>query len=216
MKTKLLLWDWNGTLIDDMWLSIKLLNELLSEHGYPQSYTTAEYREIFRFPISDYYTLAGFDFSRHSYEHLAEIYMQRYVPQSLECTLFDGAKPALELAKANGLRQVVLSASPRDLLKEQITERGILDYFDDILGLGDIYAASKVELGVKYMREAGISPDSAAMIGDSVHDFEVATALGVRPVLYSGGHQAERFLTQTGAAVSPTLEGAVRLVLGQE
>ena len=62
MPVSLVLWDWNGTLLDDVALGLASLNRNLARFGYPQQYTLAEYREIFTFPIEDYYALAGFDF----------------------------------------------------------------------------------------------------------------------------------------------------------
>ena len=119
----------------------------------------------------------------------------------------------LEMFRTAGLRQVILSASKLDTLHNQVAERGILGYFDRLLGLGDIYAKSKVEVGLAYLKEEGFDPDKAVMIGDSVHDFEVARALGVHCVLQSGGHQPPEKLRGTGAPVVENLRGAARLIL---
>ena len=108
--------------------------------------------------------------------------MEDYVPASAACPLADGAIDALEAFKAAGLRQVILSASNLDTLRRQTDERGVTGYFDRLLGLGDIYAKSKVEVGLAYLKENGFDPARAVMIGDSVHDYEVAQALGVRCV----------------------------------
>ena len=97
-----------------------------------------------------------------------------YVPASAACPLADGAIDALEAFKAAGLRQVILSASNLDTLRRQTDERGVTGYFDRLLGLGDIYAKSKVEVGLAYLKENGFDPARAVMIGDSVHDYEVA------------------------------------------
>ena len=76
MKPSLVLWDWNGTLLDDVALCVDALNRLLRIYHYPQQYSLAQYREIFGFPIEDYYIRAGFDFSKNSYKELADDYMQ--------------------------------------------------------------------------------------------------------------------------------------------
>ena len=188
MCPELILWDWNGTLLDDVDLCVDALNRLLAGFGYPQRYDHERYRAIFGFPIEEYYVRAGFDFTKHSFAELAEKYMEDYVPASAACPLADGAIDALEAFKAAGLRQVILSASNLDTLRRQTDERGVTGYFDRLLGLGDIYAKSKVEVGLAYLKENGFDPARAVMIGDSVHDYEVAQALGVRCVLQSGGH----------------------------
>ena len=131
MCPELILWDWNGTLLDDVDLCVDALNRLLAGFGYPQRYDHEQYRAIFGFPIEEYYVRAGFDFTKHSFAELAEKYMEDYVPASAACPLADGAIDALEAFKAAGLRQVILSASNLDTLRRQTDERGVTGYFDE-------------------------------------------------------------------------------------
>ena len=99
-------------------------------------------------------------------------------------------------------------------LTRQAEERHVTGYFDRLLGLGDIYAKSKVELGLRFMREEGIDPARAVMIGDSVHDFEVAQAMKTACVLQCSGHQSRETLAATGAPVAEGLREAAQLILG--
>lgn len=213
MKTKLVLWDWNGTLLDDVELCVDALNRLLAQYHYPQRYTVEAYREIFGFPIRDYYTRAGFDFSRDPFETLAESYMSLYIPASAACPLVSGAVPALQALQSAGVRQTILSASQLPTLEQQVTARHIRPYFDTLLGLGDIYAASKVALGQRFLADAALDPGAAVMVGDSLHDYEVAQALGVRCVLYAGGHQPAKTLRATGAPVCHSLTEVCAAIL---
>lgn len=213
MRPELILWDWNGTLLDDVQLCVDALNRLLARYGYPQRYDRDQYRAIFGFPVQEYYARAGFDFSRHSFDELAVSFMEDYIPASARCPLMEGARDALDAFANAGLRQVILSASPVPTLEQQAAQRDVTRYFDRLLGLGDIYAKSKVDLGLRYLQETGFDPARAVMIGDSTHDFEVARALGVGCVLQSGGHQPPEVLRETGAPVVPGLREAVQLIL---
>lgn len=213
MRPELILWDWNGTLLDDVQLCMDALNRLLARYGYPQRYDRDQYRAIFGFPVQEYYARAGFDFSRHSFDELAASFMEDYIPASARCPLMEGARDALDAFANAGLRQVILSASPVPTLEQQAAQRDVTRYFDQLLGLGDIYAKSKVDLGLRYLQETGFDPARAVMIGDSTHDFEVARALGVGCVLQSGGHQPPEVLLGTGAPVVPGLREAVQLIL---
>ena len=204
MKPSLVLWDWNGTLLDDVALCVDALNRLLRIYHYPQQYSLVQYREIFGFPIEDYYIRAGFDFSKNSYKELADDYMQDYLARAGACPLAESAVPALSLLKGAGVQQV--------------TERGVRPYFDRLLGLDNIYARSKVEVGLAYLTELkqrGAVPAQAIMIGDSVHDFEVAQALGVRCVLQTAGHQSAQQLRATGAPVVPDVLAAAQYCLNE-
>ena len=74
----MIFWDWNGTLMDDVDFTHSCLNWMLETHGYPQRYDLAAYREIFGFPIEEYYIRAGFNFAKHPYAELAERFMEHY------------------------------------------------------------------------------------------------------------------------------------------
>lgn len=203
--TDCVIWDWNGTLLDDLELSLEGLNWLLARFGYPQRYDLARYREIFGFPIEDYYGRAGFDFSRHSFAELAERYMEFYIPRSMACPLAADAPGALAAARQAGCRQVILSASPLPTLRRQTENLQVTGWFDEMLGLSDIYARSKVQLGRDWMARSGIDPARAVLVGDTLHDAEVARALGARCVLCAAGHQARAVLETAGVPVINTL-----------
>ena len=122
---KIVLWDFNGTLLDDVAICVEILNRMLGSRGLP-IVTEKEYLEVFRFPISDYYQSVGFDFSRWPYEDLAVEFMDAYMPASLSRTrLRPGVTDALEAFAKAGIRQVMLSASHLDYLKLQAAHFGI-------------------------------------------------------------------------------------------
>lgn len=212
-KAKLVLWDWNGTLLDDLHLSCELLNHILSSHSYSQQFDLNSYRKIFGFPIEEYYRRAGFDFEQHPFSELAEQYMRLYNEQSHICKLSPHAVETLSALQKSGVSQVILSASPLPLLLRQTEFYQVQGFFSDMLGLSDNYARSKVELGKNWMKTAGFSPNETIMIGDTTHDAEVAAALGANCVLYSGGHQPLEPLQATGCPVISDLRQLVPLVV---
>ena len=73
MRPDVILWDWNGTLLDDARLGLDALNRLLARFGYSQRYDMDTYRKIFGFPVEEYYLRAGMDFSRHTFPRCASI-----------------------------------------------------------------------------------------------------------------------------------------------
>ena len=195
------LWDWNGTLVNDVALCSQLLNSQLQRHGHAPLGGVEEYRRVFRFPIEEYYKDAGFDFSRCPYRQLAAEYMQLYPARLLECSLQPHAQQVLAALKARGARQVVLSASEQAMLDEQLAHFGLTGYFEEVLGLTDFYGRSKVQRGLAWLAASGLEKENAVMVGDTDHDLEVANALGIRCVLFSGGHQPREKLAATGAGV---------------
>lgn len=212
MRTECLIWDWNGTLLDDMALCCSCLNHMLKQHGYPQQYDHAGYRSVFGFPITDYYIRAGFDFDRHPFAQLAAEYMELYSDASLDCPLCPGALQVLQTAQTAGLRQVILSASEQSALRLQVEHFGLSGFFDELLGQNDFYAHGKLERGKAWLLERPLDVTATVLVGDSLHDAEVAAALGVRCVLCAAGHQPRETLETAGVPVIDTLFELPRLL----
>lgn len=204
-KLTAVVWDWNGTLLDDVDVSYRTINRVLSQNGYPPIPDLAAYREKFCFPIIQYYRNAGFDFVRTPFEEAARQYMDLYHPAAEHCSLQEGAQAVLNALQEAGLRQILLSASLQAHLEMQVARTPICPCFDRLLGIGDIYAASKQELALSFLRESGLDPQSVLFVGDSVHDFEVAQGCGSPCVLFSGGHQPSAVLAATGSLVIASL-----------
>ena len=193
------IWDWNGTLLDDVDWCVKSTNIMLEKRNLPIFKDTTAYHKIFGFPVIDYYRRIGFDFDKEPFEQLAKEFMDLYHSDSAAFKLFPDAKNTLAFIKDHGLRQVVLSASELNNLRLQIKLLDVEDYFDEILGISNIYATSKRDIGVEYMARADIG--RAVLIGDTAHDYEVAAALGVDCVLIANGHQSKSELAMCGVPV---------------
>ena len=109
--------------------------------------------------------------------------------------------------QAAGFRQVIISASQVDQLRAQVKRFPALEgMFDEVLGLGDVYAVSKVDLAKDYLRRSGVNPAQAMFLGDTDHDAQVARAIGCPCCLIAGGHQEEATLRSTGARVLHSLD----------
>ena len=198
-------WDWNGTLLDDLSVSFEATNRLLRANGLQPLADLDRYRAVFSFPVIDYYRRIGLDPERFSFDKLAQQYMAFYHPAAEHCRLQAGAFDTLCALRRMGVVQVLLSASKQSHLEMQLARYPIRDFFFRVLGIGDIYAASKRQLAETFVRSSGRAPDRFLFVGDSVHDFEVAQGCGARCVLFCGGHQARDILESTGAPVIDSL-----------
>ncbi len=187
-EIKTIIWDWNGTLLNDVELCRQSINTLLAKRSLP-TLSLERYRQVFQFPIIAYYRKAGFDFTKEPFEVLAQEYMAYYQPRSISCALQPQALATLSYCRQAGKRQVLLSASKLDLLKEQLAHYPLAPYFDQVLGIQDVYAHSKAELAVRFVRENKSDPKEIVFIGDSVHDYEVAAMAGCRCILIADGHE---------------------------
>ncbi len=188
---KKIIWDWNGTLFDDLVLSYQCVNHILTKHHYKKLDTIQDYKDVFGFPIIDYYAKAGFDFSKTPFEMLAHEYMNTYTPKSLSCLLNTQAVEALQYVVEKGDSQIILSASKIENLQQQLDLFELDGYIESIWGIRDIYASSKEDIAHEFMKTC---KDEAWFIGDSMHDYEVAQSVGANCVLVSCGHQSKNRL----------------------
>lgn len=201
MNKKYIIWDWNGTLLDDVDLCLETINQLLDNYHLEPFKSMKQYREVFTFPVSDYYEEMGFDFNKTSFSQLAKEYMDMYQPASNHCKLHDGVIDIMKYLHQNGYHQIILSASQIDNLKSQLNNYDITKYLDRILGIQDIHAASKQQLASDYLEEEKIPHDQVVFIGDSIHDFEVADVNDCDCILIANGHQSFEKLSSCGALV---------------
>ena len=199
-----LIWDWNGTLQDDVWLCIDVMNGLLQKRHKPPI-TLQQYLEIFGFPIREYYQKAGLDYGIKSFERLAEEYILEYDSRSQECNLQPKVVDVLNFFTEKNLPQYLLSASQQKSLEINVAHYGLNKYFHRIVGLSDYYANGKIHAGRKLVAEIDALADSIVLIGDTIHDYEVAQAIGVACVLFSGGHQSKDRLEKCGTIVVENL-----------
>ena len=192
MKYTYCIWDFNGTILDDVELGIYSINELFKAHNMDKHLDREIYCKEFDFPIKDYYRRVGFDFEKMPYEDLAVEWINIYFSNFDRAKIYDGVVPTLNFFGQKGMRQCVLSASEVNSLKKQIEDFGIKKYFEEIMGIDNIYAASKLMLA-KAWRER--HPDEKVMfIGDTTHDIETAKALLADCFIVCAGHQSrDRF-----------------------
>ena len=192
MKYTYCIWDFNGTILDDVELGMNSVNTLLAERGLPVIPCKDAYRKRFDFPIIDYYRDLGFDFNKDPYEKLAVLWVELYMRDLADAKLFDGLVQMLDFFDRAGVRQVVLSASERAMLVKQLEGLGIADRFEEIMGVDNIYGDSKLALAEDWKRR---HPGEKAMfVGDTTHDCETAELLGADCFIVCAGHQCkERF-----------------------
>jgi len=211
---KYILWDWNGTLLDDTQAALDTLNLMLAKRG-GAAIEMPFYRDHFAFPVRPFYERIGMDISDEDWDALAQEYHDIYAeqPKALNRETF----AALEAVKAAGARQSIISALRQDLLDDATAELGVAPYMECIYGVDNLDGASKLDRALELMtaitRQAkdGEPPD-VVMIGDALHDKEVADALGVRCVLCGQGSHAAWRLARV-APTGETLLEAVKLAL---
>lgn len=195
-----IIWDWNGTLLDDAGICLAAINKMLKKRKLPEL-SLERYRDVFTFPVIEYYKEIGFNFTLEDWEPVAMEFITQYINALPACGLTPFAVEKLELFKKKGYRQAIISAMQHEALLKSVSELGIHEYFEFIGGIGDHYATSKVDNARNYFDTARLNPLKITLIGDTIHDSEVAAELNCNCILVSTGHQSHQRLSETGLMV---------------
>ena len=199
-KYRHIIWDWNGTLFDDVNICIEIINSMLAKRHLPVI-SFGEYRNIFSFPVIYYYKKIGFDFELEPFESISTEFITQYEKMRSQCSLMLDAVETLGHISKSGLTQSILSASKQSYLTKAIAEYGLDETFVAVNGLNNHHAASKVEIGKEFIANSGLEPSKILLIGDTTHDAEVAQAIGADCCLIPNGHQNSNRLMVCGVPV---------------
>jgi phosphoglycolate phosphatase len=199
-KFRHIIWDWNGTLFDDAWLCVQVVNRLLTERDL-QTITPGQYEQSFGFPVIDYYQRIGFTFNKESFENINTAFISEYERRRKECSLRPDARNALDKIFRAGINQSILSASKQAHLEKAIHQCGVCDYFQSISGLDNHHAWGKLDIALNWMNKTELNPNEILLIGDTIHDFEVAQGIEAACILIYSGHQDVDRLASCGARI---------------
>lgn len=210
MRYDCVIWDWNGTLIDDMPASLASVNVILADRGMPPI-GEKEYYEYIDTPITRFYEHL-FDPERTDFGQLLREFNTNYDALLDGSEVREETRRALEAVAAAGARQIVLSAFEQQKLCRLLREYGVFDFFSAVLGADDIHCGDKTDRAREYFAAEGLSPERAVIIGDTLHDAAVAKAIGCGCVLLRGGHQGDAELEASGVPLASSAAEAVRLL----
>ena len=188
MKYTCIVWDFNGTIMDDVEIGIDSVNVLLRKRGLKTLESREEYQEKFGFPIINYYVRLGFDFDREPYEEVAVEWVNEYVARECTAKTISGVREMLEYFHGKNVKQIIISACEQSMLDRNLKMLGVSEYFDTVCGINNIYASSKEAIGIAWREK---NPDERILfIGDTDHDCDVARAMGADCILVAQGHQS--------------------------
>lgn len=207
MKYTHIIWDWNGTLLNDISASLASVNDMLALRGKPPI-DIDYYRDCIGVPIVKFYEKV-FDLENEDYSVIIKQYNNGYLFHLDSCGLTDGAVDMLDYFAEKGIKQAIVSSSNNEQLQVNVKKYGIYDRFDAVLGAADYYAGSKIERAVEYLKASGAG--RVLVVGDLEHDAEMAAQLGADCVLLTSGHENRERLYAANAKVISDLRDLIAI-----
>ena len=206
---KHLVWDWNGTLLNDLGLVVSATNVALASTG-GKPVTEDEHRRDFRRPIIDYYgSLLGRTVEPAEFVQMDTIFHDEYRTGLLQVELAADARDAIATWAGT---QSLLSMWFHHELVPTVDRFGLTPHFARVDGLRDpIGGGFKAGHLSAHLEGLGIEGAETVLIGDSVDDAHAAASVGARCILYSGGFTDPAKLREVGVPVAGTLIEAIAL-----
>jgi phosphoglycolate phosphatase-like HAD superfamily hydrolase len=197
-----ILWDWNGTLFDDIDAVVEAANEIFLSYGLPRL-NLATFRAVYTRPIwACYERLLGRPLRDGEWERLDAAFHDSYHRLMRRCGLAAGARRTLAFLAEAGHTQSLLSMWRHDRLTVAVREHGIDGVFRRVEGLRPEEAGgSKAEFMARHVKALGVDPGEVLVVGDSADDAIAARHVGARAVLYAGGSQGREALAEFGVPV---------------
>lgn len=191
--------DFNGTIIDDLKLSFSIQKNIKDLFNL-KSMTLDEYLSNFKFPVIEFYEYLGL--SRDRFQDVSYYFFDEYNKRmARETKVAKGVIKLFKKLKKSERKIYILSACEKELLYKQLMLFKLDKYFDGIACVEDKNALGKIEVGKKFIKENNIDTSSSCLIGDTVHDYEVAKTLNMKSILYTKGHNNFKTLKKCDDAI---------------
>ncbi|WP_330175553.1 HAD hydrolase-like protein [Streptomyces sp. NBC_01498] len=210
-----LIWDWNGTLLDDFTAVIGATNAAFADIGLPPI-TAERYRDLYCMPIPVFYErLMGRLPTDAEWLVMDATFHRYYVERRVACALTEGVEELLSGWTLAGRSQSLLSMYEHEQLVPVVREYGIHQHFVRVDGRTGPSGGTKAVHMERHLTalaaEGRITPARTVVIGDAVDDALAAAHVGARAVLYTGGSHSRRSLEAVGVPVVDSLADAVDL-----
>ena len=209
MARKHLVWDWNGTLLDDLSLVVSATNRTFEQVG-GRLVDADEHRRRFRRPVAEFYAeILERAVDAEEFEELDRIFHDAYRVGLTSMSLAADAEAAIREWPGS---QSLLSMWFHDELVPAVHTYGLTKVFTRIDGRPtEVDGGLKAGHLARHLAEQQIAGTDTVLIGDSIDDAEAAESVGAAVVLYTGGFTDPERLRASGRPVADTLLGAVSL-----
>jgi phosphoglycolate phosphatase-like HAD superfamily hydrolase len=211
MKASHVVWDWNGTLLNDNHAVLAAVNEVCAGFGRPEL-SWGEWQAAYARPMQvSYEQILQRTLDEEEWARVDKLYHERYDALLHTCELAGGTLDVLRQCAESGRTQSLLSMWFHARLTPTVEQYGLTSYFTRVDGLAAaIGGGSKADSLIRHLEAQQLDPATVVLIGDVVDDSEAAQAAGTQCILVSTGAMSRSSLEATGAPVTNSIAEAIR------
>lgn len=208
-----LVWDWNGTLLDDLPVVVESVSRSIAEFGFGPI-TADDYRDHYTRPVRHFYdSLFARIVTDDEWQVLNATFHDAYFSLANDVALSPGAREAMELLADSGWTQSLLSMSPQGWLEGIVTRLGLFDYFEKVEGLSGVTGGLKATHMEAHLGGQGLNGARVVVVGDTPDDVAAARHVGATPILFDGGSHHVEVLEAEGVPIAATISEAALIAL---
>ncbi len=180
-----IIWDYNGTVLDDAYTSVLAVNDMLTSRGLEKT-NLEVYKKTLVMPLTEYYKTVGI--YTDDIAVLSQEFRKYCDIHKDNSRIFDGVFDVISFAKSRGIKNILLSSLYHEHLIEETKKHNIGEWFDIISGLSDKNLGSKSKTALDIFKKQGIDPENTLFIGDLITDATTAKEIGADCILIPNGH----------------------------
>ncbi len=200
-----LIFDWSGTLCDDLALTIEATNYVLAQYNRP-ALSREAFRAEFQLPYPDYYAVKT---PEAKLEDLENFYRYAFDASALQVTEIPHARAFLEFCRARGIRCFILTSMDPKAFDEQSRHLNLHHYFEHIHS--GVHNKEHYIPGL--MKQHGLRAEETAFIGDMQHDINAAHCVGITGIgVLTGYNNADQLSHAAPDITVPDLSYLQRLL----
>lgn len=190
---RLVVFDWNGTLLADTGACLDADNHVLRHFG-GKPVSLKEFRATFTIPAISFYAAHGCDRERLGREskELGEVFHGFYERRATRVRSRRGAKHLLEWLRKNGAQSVILSNHTVNGIESQLRRLGLKELVGAVLANTELdtsmKARNKAERLEDYIRSGGFEKRDVMIVGDTTEEIELGRKIGIKTVAITGGY----------------------------
>lgn len=201
----LIVFDWDGTLMDSTPTIIAAIQSACRDLGLPVPPDEAA-AWVIGLSLQDALMAAVPTLAQDQVQAFVARYRFHYLTRDPQLRLFAGAEQMLARLAERGARLAVATGKSRVGLERALDATGIRRYFDATRCADETFSKPNPAMLFEIMRELGADPASAVMVGDTSHDLQMARNAGIHGVGVTYGAHA---VDELAGCAPQTLAGSI-------
>lgn len=187
----LLVFDWDGTLLDSTGAIVDAVQAACRDLGQPEP-SDEHARQVIGLGLADALRHSVPGLSEDQFPQMVERYKYHYLARDHELRLFDGIRELLAQLHESGFLLAVATGKSRKGLDRSLAHSGLGVYFSASRCADECFSKPHPQMLDELMVEFAVSPERTLMIGDTTHDLQMAINAGVAGLAVDyGAHSAQ-------------------------